>query len=726
MAADKSLTSKVGYVKKELKSAKTQLVFSIITLLLVSFWYSYNAIKVHKDYQSSLMESVTQQVINEYQNHLAQLRQKIDRFQWRNQAVLADLYRQGDLTEREDYLSLLKELRGDIPGVRLFSIFDQQGKGVFENITGDFLDDCKNEIYSTIQNDGQEQLFLHKDPSSVHYDILQPLMGAQELLFLFVAFEPTVLKEILERYRLPQQELFLLRNDKRIEIELKESGTSEFSDVVMTDAELDDFSSLEPIPKTRWNVAIKLSDKYSKDLVINNYISSLIVWAVMSLLLLFSYLSQKKKSVGQLRALRQLEFSKSHDSLTGLMTRDIFTHYFNKLQPSLNSSKGVGLVVDLDKFQVFNNSLGFTKGDSVLRLVAEHIKHTVSEQAKVSRISNDQFAIIDSNLDHEHALEYASSIKTSIEMLDLSNVADNLSLTSCIGVVNIDSDIADAEHLMSSLLLTLKLAKNKGRNQVLLYQSDDPELHKHAKEMEIYHTIQKSLYDSSFQLYRQEIRPNLGASSSKVYEVLIRMLDCDGKLVSPAVFIPIAEQHSLAIELDKWVISNTLKNMSTSATQDHYCINLSGQTLADHSMVAFVTQKIEQFNVSPSQVTFEITETFAITHIDSAISFINQISDLGCKFALDDFGSGLSSFSYLQKLSVQKLKIDGVFIKNITENPRNQAFVHTMVTLAKSMNMETVAEFVETEQEYIVLKELGLDFCQGYYFHKPSEWVVTK
>lgn len=726
MATEKSLTSKVSYLKKEIKSAKTQLVSSVVVLFIVSIWYSYNTISVHQDYQKSLMDSVVQQVTTEYQNHIINRRQQIDRFQWRHQTELLDLYRQGELTERDDYLTLLKELRNDIPDVRLFSIFDKQGLGVFHKITGEFLDDCQQEIDSTITKQGQEELFLHKDSSSVHYDILQPLLGAQDLLYLFVAFEPTSLKSILERYRLPQQELFLLRDDRQVEIELRQGGSSTFSNAVMKDTEFNNFSSLQKIPKTRWSVGIRLSERYANDLFWSNYSWSFMVWSIVSLLLFLSFMSQKKKSVGQMSALRQLEFSQSHDNLTGLMTRDVFSHYFNLHRSSIVDEKGVVFFIDIDKFQVFNNSLGFSKGDAVLRLLAEGIKQVVPKGAKVSRISNDQFVILDSNLEHESALEYGEFLRSLVEELDLSSIDESLSLTSCVGVVKVNKDVVDSEHLMSSLLLTTKLAKSKGRNQVLLYQSDDPELAQHAQEMEIYHGIQRALNEGSFQLYRQEIRSNFNNDEVSVYEVLLRMFDSMGNMVSPALFIPIAEQHSLAAELDKWVIAMSLQNMALSKTKDHYCINLSGQTLADQSMVGYVKQKMEQFGISPEQITFEITETFAITHLESAIYFIGEIRKYGCKFALDDFGSGLSSFSYLQKLPVQKLKIDGVFIKDITKNPRNQVFVSTMVTLAKSMEMETVAEFVETEEEFTMLNELNIDFCQGYFFHKPARWVVSE
>ena len=162
--------------------------------------------------------------------------------------------------------------------------------------------------------------------------------------------------------------------------------------------------------------------------------------------------------------------------------------------------------------------------------------------------------------------------------------------------------------------------------------------------------------------------------------------------------------------------------MREENSKDHYCINLSGLSLADESMTQFVKSTLDSYNIDPKQITLEITETYAITHLKTATTFINELTRLGCNFALDDFGSGLSSFSYLQKLPVSKLKIDGVFIKDIANSPRNQTFVKTMVALAQSMEMETVAEFVETEEESKILVELGIDYCQGYYFHKPEPW----
>ncbi len=734
MLEKKQATSK-NFIQQELKGTKTQVAFVMLFLLVLSLWHSYLTIQVHKNYQRSLMDTVSSQVANEFENHLQKKRQEIDEFQWRYQKKILHLQRQGKVAVREDYIELFMLLREEIQGVKLFSIIDIHGNGLFKHITGDFLPDCKEEINSTIDNNGQEHLFLHRSAQSVHYDLLQPLIGAEESMYLFVAFDPVEFKTLLKRHRLPQQELFLLRKDSVGKVELSPSaeGNSAFDTIIMTDSEISTFSFLKEIPNTRWSVAIRLEESYSQDLVQQNYLRTLGIWAVISILLLIGYVSTRAKTLRQFKTLQHLEFIESHDRLTGLMNRQSFLEYFQSIKGHIDDGVGVALVIDIDKFEMINNALGFSKGDLCLRLVSELIANILPKDAKFSRISNDQFSILLPNLSHEKGSDLANLISKNVRELNLSDLSDNLSITCCVGVVNINDEFVDGEHVISALLLTLRLAKSNGRNTIQLYQSNAPELIKHAEEMEIYKSVKRALFESGFMLFRQELRHVDSGKQGRVFEVLLRLTTKSGEMISPALFIPIAEEHSLAVELDKWVIDQTLYALSKDINSDvfnemnqgdHYCINLSGQTLADASMVSYVKDKLSEYEVQPNKITFEITETYAITHLESAIHFINEISDFGCLFALDDFGSGLSSFSYLQRLPVQKLKIDGVFVKDITNNTRNQAFVKTMVLLAKSMGMETVAEFVETESEYEMLKTLGIDYCQGYYFHRPESWVA--
>lgn len=712
------------FMKKELKGSKTQLLMAIILIFVVTFWHSYSTIKVHQEYQNSLMDSISNRVIDDVEHHFLQLRLEVKEFQWRHQAKLLALHQQGKAAKKEDYIELLNQLRSEIKGVRLFSVIDSSGKGLFEHITGDFSLDCKEEVHSTIAEHSQESLFFHRSASSVHYDLLEPLIATQGTMFLFVAFDPSHFQTLLKRHRLPQQDLFLLRKDAIGKVELSVSGSedSSFEDIVMTESEINQFSFLKDIPRTRWSVAIRLQEQYSQKLSNENYFRSLLTWAVISLVLLIAYLSKRRISRRQFEVIQQLEFVESHDTLTGLMNRHAVVSSYEMIKDNLTAGQGVAMMLDLDKFQMVNNSVGFSKGDICLRIVSESLQKHLPQLSEFARISNDQFVVIMPYIEHTHANKIAELLKQTVADLDFSSISADISMTCCVGVVELNADFVDGEHLMSSLALSIRLAKLKGTNNIQHYQSDDPELLRHAEEMNIVKTVKYALLENTFVLYRQELRKAAGDSSEKVYEVLLRMADSAGNMISPALFIPIAEHHGLALEIDKWVITRTFQQISIEKTTDHYCINLSGQTLADSSMVEFVTDKIKEFDIPPELITFEITETFAITHLQSATYFIGEITSLGCRFALDDFGSGLSSFSYLQQLPVQKLKIDGVFVKDIDNNPRNQAFVSTMVSLAQSMGMETVAEFVETQAEYEMLSTLGLDYFQGYYFHKPEPW----
>ncbi len=714
-------------VKDELKGSKTQLLFTMVLIFAVTFWHSHSTIHVHQEYQNSLMDSVSNRVIDEVDHHLLQLRLEINEFQWRHQTLFLELQRQGHDASKDDYLELLNLLRSEIKDVRLFSFVDASGKGLFEHITGDFLPDCKEEIHTTINQASQENLFFHRTASSAHYDLLEPLIGAKESMFLFVAFNPQHFQALLTRHRLPQQDLFLLRKDTIGKVELAVSGDEEssFNDIVMSESEVNQFSFLKAIPRTRWNIAIRLQEQYSQKLINENYFRSFLIWALISLILIGGYISKRRRSIHQFEVLQQLKFVESHDTLTGLMNRNSVVSYYQEIKNTMKPDQGVALMIDLDKFQMFNNSLGFSKGDLCLCILSESLQKNLPQSAKFARISNDQFVVLIPDLKHNYADQIAQLLKKSVQQVDFSSISNDISMTCCIGVVVLTADFVDGEHVMSSLVLSIQLAKSKGANNIQHYQSDDPELLRHAKEMQILKTIKCALSENKFMLYRQELRKSVTDTQQNVYEVLVRMVDEGGNMISPALFIPIAEQHSLAVELDKWVISHTLQQISIEGSGDHYCINLSGQTLADNSMVDFVRDKIREYNITTSAITFEITETFAITHLDSAIHFISEITSLGCRFALDDFGSGLSSFCYLQQLPVQKLKIDGIFIKDISNNARNQAFVSTMVNLAKSMGMETVAEFVETESDYQMLSTLELDYFQGYYFHKPEPWVKS-
>jgi EAL domain-containing protein (putative c-di-GMP-specific phosphodiesterase class I) len=269
----------------------------------------------------------------------------------------------------------------------------------------------------------------------------------------------------------------------------------------------------------------------------------------------------------------------------------------------------------------------------------------------------------------------------------------------------------------------VSLAKEKGRNRVQIYQSDDVQLIHHAEEMAAIHEVSNALQDNRLVLYRQKIKA-LSSQESSHFEILVRMMSPEGVLIAPNNFIPAAEKYGLIRQVDHWVIENTFKAMAknTRDLDTCYSINLSGLTLADRDIFDQVVTLFERYKISPQRICFEITETSAITHLKSALHFMENMIAFGCSFSLDDFGSGLSSFSYLQKLPVSVIKIDGAFVRDMDSNEVNRIFVENIKRIAIAMNKKTIAEFVENAEIEALLTEIGIDYGQGYHIHKPELW----
>lgn len=716
--------NKRAFLRQELSGYRRMVVFAGLLLVAMSIWQFVNTLWVHKTYQDSLMDTISDQVIDDYGKHLNHLRTQVDKFQIEHKEQLVALYRDAHFASREDYIELLTLLRSAIEDVRLFAIIDKNGDGILIHITGDFLPDCKHEIETTLLHGSQEQLFFHHSLSSVHYDLLQPFVVNSDNAHFFVGLNIDKFEELLKRYRLPQQELFLLRNDEQGKVELStntEYQTQPSAHFILSEQDLATLNYVKPIPNTRWNVSIRLSGDYLDSLVTQSLINTLSLFFVVIGLLFFGYKFKKNQIIKHYDVLKKMAYAESYDELTGLPNRTVFVEILQNEMIGLEKQKGNLFYIDLDKFQTINNVVGYSKGERCLNIITNALSKHLSTEGHLARIGNDQFAVFEPNQGHGESLDHGEALRKLIKSIDFSDVDEAINITACVGVVELHNDWVDVHQAMSAVMLAADLAKSKGRDKCQLYQAEDPALTRHSQEMEILKHIRKAISDDSFVLYRQQIQSANG-DDNEIFEVLLRLETDSGEIVSPSIFIRIAEQHHLVASIDKLVIQNTLERISLTQDKAHYCINLSGQTLATPNLIEFVSEQFKLHQVPPQQITFEITETYAITHLESAIKFITQVTHMGCQFALDDFGSGLSSFSYLQQLPVQKLKLDGTFIKNLNSEPKNRAFVQTMVALAKSMEMETVAEFVETEDEFSALKELGLDYFQGYHLHKPTPW----
>mgnify|MGYP001818682072 CR=1 FL=1 len=427
------------------------------------------------------------------------------------------------------------------------------------------------------------------------------------------------------------------------------------------------------------------------------------------------------------RLFRQLSYQASHDTLTGLINRREFE---NRLGVALDAIKGNNeethalLYVDLDQFKVVNDTFGHTAGDALLRQLSEQIQGSIRSTDILARLGGDEFGILLERCSEERAIEVAESIRGSIEGYRFE-WQDSFTTVRCsIGVVLVNSENADVASLMSSADVACYSAKDMGRNQVHFYRDSDASLR--HEEMKWVSRITSAVEDDRFELFFQPII-GIGKDSGERrghYELLLRMRDEDGELVSPDQFIPAAERYNLMSTLDRWVIHEALSKLADRSEDGDakftLAINLSGTSLSEDRFLDFVKAELEAQKLPKGAICFEITETAAISNLSRVVHFMRALKELGCKFSLDDFGSGLSSFTYLKNLPVDYLKIDGHFISNVAEDTVDESMVKAIHEVGSAMGIETIAERVETREVLEKLGALGVEFAQGYYIARPT------
>ena len=427
------------------------------------------------------------------------------------------------------------------------------------------------------------------------------------------------------------------------------------------------------------------------------------------------------------RLFRQLSYQASHDTLTGLINRREFE---NRVGSALNGSRDnvdaahALLYVDLDQFKVVNDTFGHTAGDSLLRQLSELIQTKVRSTDLLARLGGDEFGIFLERCTEARAIQVAESIRSAVEGHRFEWKDSFTSVRCSIGVVLVGGDNAVVAGLMSSADVACYSAKDMGRNQVHLYRDSDASLR--HEEMKWVSRITSAVEEDRFELFFQ---PIIGISKDKErsrghYELLLRMRSEDGKLVAPDQFIPAAERYNLMSTLDRWVIHEALSKLADRSEDGEarytIAINLSGTSLSEDRFLDFVIEELRKQKLPSGAICFEITETAAISNLARVVHFMQALKQLGCKFSLDDFGSGLSSFTYLKNLPVDYLKIDGQFIRNVVEDNVDESMVRAIREVGHAMGIETIAERVETRQVLEKLGALGVEFAQGYYIARPT------
>jgi diguanylate cyclase (GGDEF)-like protein/PAS domain S-box-containing protein len=421
----------------------------------------------------------------------------------------------------------------------------------------------------------------------------------------------------------------------------------------------------------------------------------------------------------------ELCYQASHDNLTGLVNRSEFEKQTQALIKDAHMGRYQHALcyIDLDQFKVVNDSCGHAAGDEMLRQVSKMLKNVVRNNDLVARLGGDEFGVLIKDCSLDDAQQVTKAIQKSLQDYQFTFEGKGFWVGLSIGLVAITANTHSLVELFKHADAACYMAKDKGRNRIHVHHENDSDIAQRHGEILWVNKIQHALDNGRFVLFAQLIEP-LDGSTTMHCELLVRMLNNDNCIIAPGAFLPAAERYNLINKLDSWVVENAIglliQHPSFLDQVNFVSINLSGQSITNESFLDFTKNQLQKLNKHSAKICFEITETAAIANLTVANKFIDELRMYGCSFALDDFGSGLSSFAYLKNLPVDYLKIDGMFIKDIVDDPIDLAMVKSIHHIGKVMGMKTIAEFVENDSVKQILIEIGVDYAQGYGISKPQ------
>ena len=422
----------------------------------------------------------------------------------------------------------------------------------------------------------------------------------------------------------------------------------------------------------------------------------------------------------------QLSYQATHDSLTNLINRREFETRLKRVLKQVESddTEHVLFYMDLDQFKIINDTCGHLAGDKMLREVTKIFSNCMRESDTLARLGGDEFGVLLEHCHLEQAQQVAVKIHNQLQLFKFGWDNNIFEVGVSIGIVPINNQVSNITELLSAADSACYVAKEKGHNALHIYVPGDKALTQHHGQMKWYQRIKHAFDEDKFEIYMQEIKPTSKQENSHA-EILLRMRGDDGELISPIKFLPTAERYYMAIDIDRWVIQKVFSiinqpNSRLALLEGDCAINLSGQSLGQEKFLDYVLDLFEKYKIDGRLICFEITETAVISNISQARIFMTEMRAKGCRFSLDDFGSGLSSFSYLKDLDVNYLKIDGSFVKNILDDEDDHNMVRMINDLGHSLGLKTIAEFVESQELKNVLESMGVDYIQGYAIDVPS------
>lgn len=433
-------------------------------------------------------------------------------------------------------------------------------------------------------------------------------------------------------------------------------------------------------------------------------------------------------------AQQTIEHMAYHDALTGLVNRFEFEdQLLRALEATTHGHCHALLYLDLDQFKVINDTCGHVAGDELLRQVSTLLKEPIRGADILARLGGDEFGVLLLDCTLPHAQIIGERMLELIREFRFSWQGKNFNIGASIGLIMLDQPGLILGDMLRQADMACYAAKDQGRNRIQLYLPDNLELRRRHGEMEWVNRINRALEQNCFELHHQRIIALNGAAPIHYCEFLVRMLEAEnGSLILPGVFIPAAERYGLMPALDRWVVARCFAHMAEQSAssmklhEDIVFINLSGATLSDNGFLAFIKTQLEQYGITADRICFEVTETAAIANLSHALAFIDGVKTLGCHVALDDFGAGLSSFSYLKTLPADFLKIDGAFVRDMLVDPMDAAIVEAINNIGHVAGLKTIAEFVESDAIRSRLIEIGVDYAQGYGIHRPEPFLAKK
>jgi diguanylate cyclase (GGDEF)-like protein/PAS domain S-box-containing protein len=431
--------------------------------------------------------------------------------------------------------------------------------------------------------------------------------------------------------------------------------------------------------------------------------------------------------VSELRGLaREMSYQASHDALTGLVNRAEFER---RLETALDAARGEGVghvvcYLDLDRFKMVNDTGGHIAGDNLLREIGALLKQRVRDSDTVARVGGDEFAMLLAGCPLDKARQIAADVVQAVAGHQFAWQDRVFDVGVSIGLVEVGKDSSSAETVLSAADSACYVAKQQGRGRIHVYSTRDEIMARERGEIQWLQRLQRALKENGFELYVQPIVAMGGRNrSGPAAEILLRMRDESGGAILPVHFLASAERYQLMSHIDRWVVQTTLSAIAGGAPHlpaGRTCnINLSAQTLGDDDFLEFVVDVLDHTGVSPDRICFEVRESAVVNQLDQAQRFINVLHGIGCRFALDNFGSGIGSFANLKNLSLDYLKIDGTYTRNLETDGVNREMVAAMVKLARTLDFKVVAEQVEDQTAFEALRDLGVDFVQGYAVEKP-------